>query len=111
MPVNIPVATRKYSDYTLCPDLAETAAQGAAPTESYGNFGLNNRAPTRRYVRQVAVLIGPGEAMRNWSFCVPVQAGRAEDRVDVGAGLRGLGDGQLPGNGCGGSSPTSPPMA
>ena len=62
-------------------------------------------------VRQVAVLIGPGEAMRNWSFCVPVQAGRAEDRVDVGAGLRGLGDGQLPGNGCGGSSPTSPPMA
>ena len=40
MTVKIPVATRKYSDYTLYPDLAETAVQGAAPTESYGNFGL-----------------------------------------------------------------------
>jgi hypothetical protein len=40
MTAKIPVATRKYSDYALYPDLAETAVQGAAPTESYGNFGL-----------------------------------------------------------------------
>jgi hypothetical protein len=42
MPVKFPVATRKYSDYTLCPDIAETAVQGATPTESYSNFGLGN---------------------------------------------------------------------
>src|SRR6266568_4867630 len=30
----------EYSDYTLRPGTTETAAQGAAPTESYGNFGL-----------------------------------------------------------------------
>jgi hypothetical protein len=40
MPVQIPVATRKYSDYILSPDLTETAVQDAIPTESYGNFGL-----------------------------------------------------------------------
>jgi hypothetical protein len=42
MTVKMPVATREYSDYTLYPDLAETAVQGAAPTESYGNFGLTS---------------------------------------------------------------------
>jgi hypothetical protein len=40
MPVQITVATRKYSDYILSPDLTETAVQDAIPTESYGNFGL-----------------------------------------------------------------------
>ena len=40
MPVHITVATRKYSDYILSPDLTETAVQDAIPTESYGNFGL-----------------------------------------------------------------------
>jgi hypothetical protein len=39
--VQIPVATREYSDYTLSPDLTETAVQDAIPTEGYGNFGLN----------------------------------------------------------------------
>ena len=43
MPVQIPVATRKYSDYILSPDLTETAVQDAIPTESYGNFGLGLR--------------------------------------------------------------------
>src|SRR5216684_3747095 len=41
MPVQIPVATRKYSDYILHPNLTETAAQAAMPTKSYGNFGLS----------------------------------------------------------------------
>jgi signal transduction histidine kinase len=41
--VKIPVATRKYSDYILCLDLTETAVQGSAPTESYGNFGLDEK--------------------------------------------------------------------
>jgi len=36
----ISVATRRYSDYIQYPDRAETAAQDATPTESYGNFGL-----------------------------------------------------------------------
>jgi len=40
MPVQILVATRKYSDYILYPNLTETAAQAAMPTKSYGNFGL-----------------------------------------------------------------------
>jgi hypothetical protein len=38
--VQIPVVTREYSDYTLSPDLTETAVQDAIPTESCGNFGL-----------------------------------------------------------------------
>ena len=42
MPVQITVATRKYSDYILSPDLTETAVQDAIPTESYGNFGLDH---------------------------------------------------------------------
>jgi len=41
MPVQILVATRKYSDYILYPNLTETAAQAAMPTKSYGNFGLD----------------------------------------------------------------------
>ena len=40
MPMQIPVATRRYSDYIQYPDRAETAAQDITPTESYGNFGL-----------------------------------------------------------------------
>src|SRR5271155_1949929 len=32
--------TRRFSDYTLCPDLTETAVQDPVLTESYGNFGL-----------------------------------------------------------------------
>src|SRR6266702_8852144 len=40
MPVQIPAATRGYSDYILYPNLTETAVQDATPTESYGNFGL-----------------------------------------------------------------------
>jgi hypothetical protein len=44
MPVQITVATRKYSDYILSPDLTETAVQDAIPTESYGNFGLTDHA-------------------------------------------------------------------
>ena len=35
--------TRLYSDYTLCPDITETAAQDATVTDSYGNFGLDRR--------------------------------------------------------------------
>ena len=46
MPVRIPVATRRYSDYTLSPNLTETAVQGAIPTESYGNFGLDDQRRT-----------------------------------------------------------------
>lgn len=38
--MRIPVATRRFSDYTPWPYLTETAGQGAIPTESYGNFGL-----------------------------------------------------------------------
>src|ERR1700723_3284239 len=41
MPVQTLVATRPFSDYTPWPDLTETAVQGATPTESYGNFGLD----------------------------------------------------------------------
>jgi osmotically-inducible protein OsmY len=43
--VQVPVATRRFSDYILWPDLTETAVQGAIPTESYGNFGLEVRLP------------------------------------------------------------------
>src|SRR6266480_1943241 len=45
MPVQILVATRKYSDYILYPNLTETAAQAAMPTKSYGNFGLGQEVP------------------------------------------------------------------
>ena len=38
--MQIPAATRGYSDYILYPNLTGTAVQGATPTESYGNFGL-----------------------------------------------------------------------
>ena len=48
MPVQIPVATRKYSDYILSPDLTETAVQDAIPTESYGNFGLKDGLTVKR---------------------------------------------------------------
>ena len=56
MPVYLPVATRGYSDYTLCPDPAETAAQEAMPTESYGNFGLDERC-----LRSVARSVQPAK--------------------------------------------------
>ena len=49
MPVQILVATRKYSDYILYPNLTETAAQAAMPTKSYGNFGLKRPAPELSY--------------------------------------------------------------
>jgi hypothetical protein len=40
-------------------------------------------------------LAARAELWRNWSFCIPVPAGRAGDRVDAGPGLRWLSDGQL----------------
>jgi hypothetical protein len=52
MPLQIPVAARIYSDYTLCPDLAKKAVQGAMPTESYGNFGLGTTDLLRRSIRR-----------------------------------------------------------
>src|SRR6266496_6652008 len=47
MPVQIPAATRGYSDYILYPNLTETAVQDATPTESYGNFGLTSGSSGR----------------------------------------------------------------
>jgi hypothetical protein len=60
MPVKIPVTTRKYSDYTPYPDLAERAVQGAAPTESYSNFGLKAAVGFSLMVHQTspALLVG-----------------------------------------------------
>jgi hypothetical protein len=46
--VQVPVTTRRFSDYILWPDLTETAVQGAIPTESYGNFGLEGGGEMER---------------------------------------------------------------
>jgi DNA-binding CsgD family transcriptional regulator len=54
--VQVPVATRRFSDYTLWPDLAETAVQDAIPTESYGNFGL----AAAEAARQPLLYLAPG---------------------------------------------------
>jgi hypothetical protein len=39
MPGNL-LQHAESSDYTMRPDITETAGQDAVPTESYGNFGL-----------------------------------------------------------------------
>src|SRR6266567_3587368 len=70
MPVQIPAATRGYSDYILYPNLTETAVQDATPTESYGNFGLaaGNRDLSwrrdRRPVRRRPAPLSAGRARR-----------------------------------------------
>src|SRR5438132_1060952 len=67
MPMKIPVATRRYSDYIQYPDRAETAAQDATPTESYGNFGLVMSGLARTYraatvVAMASISVRPGPA-------------------------------------------------
>src|SRR5689334_12524969 len=55
-----------YSDYTLCADVIESAAQDAMPTESYSNFGLTpvlrQRSAALSQVRQGQDRIGLGSA-------------------------------------------------
>jgi hypothetical protein len=43
VPAHYPERHAKYSDYTLCTDVTETAVQEPMLTESYGNFGLARR--------------------------------------------------------------------
>src|SRR6266567_5340049 len=117
MPVQIPAATRGYSDYILYPNLTETAVQDATPTESYGNFGLDPSTPSgpsscgrdvgvhpeqvRRVVpgleaRQLAVLLRAAEGLDHAVLLVEVEHvdvdAAAGPRGQAGDGLAGAGD-------------------
>ena len=85
----------------MLPGEADTAGQLPAFGRGAHRAGAGSRfvAPELHLCISVAVLIGPANPCRNKSFCVPVLAGRAGDRVGACAGLRWLGNGQLAGDG------------
>src|SRR6266516_3211156 len=80
MPVQIPAATRGYSDYILYPNLTETAVQDATPTESYGNFGL--KIFLRR--RSPGVLKGTLRVSLRDRCATPDLPVRSQDRAAIG---------------------------